>query len=277
MFSTREIATLIWISIFAIYALRGFKKNKQLGTVSNIFRTAGELIKHPLMVITIIYIFLIFLLLNHFKIITGLGLIKDYWKVILFGLFPMIATVATDYEKINVPKMFLGLLKLSIIPLFIIGEYTFNIFIELVLVPVITAMAIMITYIDYHSEYNAAKKWLGWLMAGIGVWILAYAFKTFVANINDLKQLVFWEKMFLELFLFLHLPLLIFLKATRYYEEIWARLYIFSGFELNKKQKYMSLWIIFKHCFLNTRKLAAVQKSVIKQRVNSIEKLKKVV
>ncbi|WP_062231876.1 hypothetical protein [Fictibacillus sp. FJAT-27399] len=232
MFSTREIAVLIWIAIFAIFAFRVLKKNKQLGTVSHIFKATGKVIKHPLMVITIIYIILIYLLLNQFKVITGLGLIKDYWKVILFGLFPMIVKVATDYENVNVHKMFLGLLKFSIIPLFIIGEYTFNIFIELVLVPVLTVMVMMITYIDYHPEYNAAKKLLNWILSIIGLWIFAYAVKTFVANINDLKQLLFWEKMFLELLLFLHLPLLIFLKATSYYEQILIRLYIFSGFHL---------------------------------------------
>lgn len=252
------------------------KQNKDKSVVNSLFRlikTSIKLFKHPIMIVTMVYIIVLFYLLNYIGLIKGIDLIKDYIKLLLFALLPMIFRVATNYKQINITQMTKGILKFSIIPLFIINEYTFNIFIELFLVLLASFLGILVAVSDTNPKYHQVKKVLNWCLTLIGLYVVIFAFRSFFNSIDDVQEVIFWKKMFLELLLVCHIPLLILIQIASYYEQIMIRLKIKTQLARNIKGRIMIYLILLKNCHLNKIYLDKALEKVGNNRIGSFREL----
>ncbi|CAM3870335.1 hypothetical protein [Mesobacillus thioparans] len=273
MFNTRELAILIWVGIFIVFAFYTLTKKGDEKYFIGLLKSFRKLAKHPIMVITFVYIVGLFYLLYEFKIVVGWDLLKDYVKLIIFGLFPMIIKVSTNYKSVNVFEMAFGLVKFSIVPIFIINEYTFNLFVELLLVFVVTILVSMVAIAEIKPEYQSVKNPLNWVLGIIFLLVVVFAFRNFILNINDIKNLIFWEKMFLELLLLLHLPLLLFLQIAMYYEQIYIRVKFKTQLGKNINSKLSIVWVLFRNCHFNVNKLEKAFNQMARNRVQSLQEL----
>ncbi|MCM3685850.1 hypothetical protein [Mesobacillus subterraneus] len=273
MFNTREVAILIWMGIFISYAFYTLTKKGDEKYFTGLLESFKRLANHPIMILTFVYIVGLFYLLYEFKIVVGWELIKDYVKLILFGLFPMIFKVSSKYKSVNVFEMAFGLVKFSIVPIFIINEYTFNLFVELILVFVVTMLVLLVTFAEIKPEYRSVKNPLNWVLGIIFLLVVVFAFRNFFVNIDDVKSIVFWEKMFLELLLLLHLPLLLFLQIAMYYEQIFIRVKFKSQLGKNIKSKFSIVWVLFRNCHFNVNNLEKAVNQVTRNRVQSLQEL----
>ncbi|WP_404347491.1 hypothetical protein LG311_17850 [Sutcliffiella horikoshii] len=275
IFNTREIAILIWFVLFLLLLLVTLGKKKNgYKKIIRIITSFFNVLKHPFMVTTIMYTIVLFYCFNVIGYINGLDLVKDYIKLILFGLIPMIYKAVTQYNSMKISSMINGMLKFSIIPLFIINEYTFNIFVELLLVLAATVFTIFIAFTDTKPEYKKAKKIFNWILAYIMLLVVLFAFKEFINNFDDIQEIVFWKKMFLELLLLSHIPLLLLLQILSYYENILIRIRIKSKIGKNVRERIIILTIVFKNCQFSKRKLSDMLKFVKVNRVDSFNQLR---
>lgn len=261
LFNTREWAIIIWSSILIIIAVVILIKQNKHKSIFNIFKALIKVVKHPIMITALIYIGLLFYLFYSTGIIKGIDLIKDYIKLLIFALIPMIFKVATNYKEVTISEIPKDILKFSIIPLFVINEYTFNIFLELIIVLLSTLLALLLAVSGSKPEWQTVNRFFNWCLVILGVYIVVFAFRSFIGNLDDIQSTLFWKKMFLELLLLCHIPLLIFIQLSVYYENIVVLLKIKTGLADTIKGRIKVFFILFKNCRTDKIKLEeALQK-----------------
>lgn len=251
MVNSREIAFLIWgfLIIFLMFVKKDIRHS-----LYGIIKAFVNLMMHPIGFLTFLYIGFIFTIMYLNGLING-ELIKDYLVWIIFGLFPLIYTIASNYKSTSVLKVVLGVFKFSIIPAFIISNYTLPLWVELVLVPFVTFVSMMIAVSEREPKYSQVHKLFNYILGACGITIIYFAFKGFFLNFSDINQMVFWKKMFLGIIgVSVHIPLLYLIQIYSLYEQIIIR----TKF-INKRDKFFALISIFKHCFFSKTKLVNVQ------------------
>jgi hypothetical protein len=172
LFNSREIATGIWLALFAVWAL----------SRAEIRVSLLRLIQAAC----------------HWKILTCIGLMAAYTGVVVavlaavglwdtsllkdtvywfsFSGIVLVMESATSSEKQNVfAQMLWDSLKVSLFVEFLINFYTFPVIIELVLVPLVTVIAVMDVFARTKAEYAQVAKLTGFLIGVIGLAILGFA------------------------------------------------------------------------------------------------------
>lgn len=268
MFSNREIAVIIWSLALLTYAISVKDVRRSFRGVLFSF---AKLMVHPSSIIVLGYICLMLFIIYTSNII-GRDLIKDYLVWIIFGLFPMIYKIVNGYFNIQIKALILSIFKISIIPIFIINEYTFPLWGELILLPIASIIAMLLVIAERDSQYLLVKKVLNFTLSILGFLMIFFAFKSLLANISDAKQLIFWEKMFMDIIgILLHLPLFFIVQMLCYYEQILVRTNI-----NNRVAKIMAIIVIFMRCYFRKDRLIKALRNHNLRRVSTIKELSKV-
>lgn len=260
---------IFWVSIIFIFIILYFIKIKKVSNFLNLLKAVFRLVKEPVIFFTLVYIAGLFYFFYTIDLLKELDLIKDYIKLIIFALIPTIYKVGVEYKKINVKELILSTLKLSMIPLFIISEYTFNIYIELVLILIASLLTLMVAVAETKPEFEPVRKLFNWLLAIIGFCVIVFAFTSFIGNLSDIKEVIFWKKMLLELLLLCHIPLLIFLQFTLYYEHVMVHVKIRTELAKSLKGRTKIYFLIFKNCRINKVKLEVALQKVKRNRIQT--------
>lgn len=108
---------------------------------------------------------------------------------------------------------------------FIISTFTFNIWVELIIIPVTTIIVIMRVIAERKKEYEKVHKLLDIVLAGVGFWIL---FETIKNGIHEYKELnalsTFISFMIPIVYLILIIPLEYILELYFKYELLFVRM-----------------------------------------------------
>lgn len=266
MFNPREQALIIWFVIFIVYAL----SNKAVrSSIPNIIKSFFRLFRHTIFIITNLYIVFIFILMYSFNVLED-SVIKDYVVWIFSALYPLIFRVSTKYLEESIWKIIKETFKLSIIPMFIISEYTLSIWAELIIVPVLALISGLLVVSEKDKKYHQFKKLLNIILIVIGFIYIFVGIKGFITNLNDASKVDFWQKMFIDIIgIMLHFPLLFFLQYVSIYEQIIKRT------KLKKRiQKFLAIWVIFFENKFHKNELLRSLRNYKLWRADTLEELK---
>ncbi|WP_456290036.1 hypothetical protein M1D70_12895 [Paenibacillus sp. AK002] len=251
MFSTREIATLIWGGIILLWLLPKKDIRDSIGAVVIAF---FKLFSHLIILFTLSYVVIIFIFIYIFGLLET-DLIKDYIIWICFALCPLIWKVTT-INNFDILNLIRESFKFSIIPIFLINEYTLALWAELIILPATVLITLLIVFIENDPSVKILKKPLNIILSIIGGVIFFMALRGFILNIDDISKYTFWEKLFLNIVgILLHLPLLVCLKRLIIYDQIINRTAIKT-----KRKKIIAFMIIFIHLSLKIEKLNSLRK-----------------
>lgn len=259
-FSAREISVLIWFMAFLCFILsvKGVRQS-----LKGVFRA---LIQKTILSITfllLLYVSAGILLFNKISI-WNTFLIKD--TIIWFMAVAMIMIFSIN--KIKESSFFIKTIKdcfkVSILFEFILNLYTFNIWIELFLVPLITIISVMQVFAKTKSEYTQIEKVLTNILSIFGGITILYAiYKT----IDNYMQL-FTPQHALELLLpgiltVWVIPFVYGLKLYSSYEILFVKIdFMTNDTELKQKLKQS----ILLHANINLNKLW-----VVEQKLNKVD------
>lgn len=165
--NNREFALLIWLGIFLVW---GLAKNSLREAFFNIIKGLFERKIIAVWLSMLIYISVI--VLSLFKI--SLWDVSQFKNTMIWTLTVGFASLfdATSKEKINYFKKALkDIFKFTAIIEFIIGLYTFNIFIELLLVPAGFLIAGMLAFSERDLKYLPVKKFLNGILIAYGLFL----------------------------------------------------------------------------------------------------------
>ena len=254
IFTTREQAITIWIIIALIYCI---SKEEIRTSLKQVVKAMNKVLLTIPMIFMIMYILLFGVFLHKVGYLKY-TIIKDYIIWGIFGLFPIIINVIEKYKTITLLEIIRDTVKFSIIPLFIINNYTMNIFVELIIIPLAFICNMCIVICGSKEEYEPAKKILNIVLIVISVLIIYSGIRGFVSHIDDLKSILFWESLGMDIIGVIgFIPVILFFRYYMLYEQITIRIVCRS--DLNK---FIICMIIFKNCLLSKKKLLCILNNI---------------
>ena len=259
--STREWATLIWGCIFRLYVLCHREIRKSLWNVIVIFfgkklRILWEIILLYVLTITIVFCYL--------PIWENIY-IKDIIIWFLFsGLIYCMNAVSSEADETYIKKILKENLKFTMILEFFMSTFTFNIWIELAIIPVITIITVMNVIAERKEEYKSVHKLLDSVLAIAGFWIF---YETIKIGINEYKQLniinTLVSFMIPIVYLILIIPLEYLLELYSKYEVLFLRMTFKE--EKDKRIRLHHRIAVLRECNFSVRKILLFQREYMIQ------------
>lgn len=244
--NNREKAIAAWLFIFLVWAL-GKKEVRE--SALNVFKSLFLTKISFVFLGTIVYVILIILLLHKVKLWDFL-LVKDTILWILGTGFVLLLNVNKALQDNNYfRKIVFDALKLTVVLEFITNLYTFNLWIEMVFIPLLLFIVAINAYTGLKEEYKPAKKLTNWILAIFGIGMLLFAFFQILSNYQDLTTLHNIQAFILPPILTITcIPFLYIFTLIMAYETLFVRLDIFirddKALAKFTKQKIFALCLI---------------------------------
>lgn len=259
--STREWATLIWGCIFMLYVLCHREIRKSLWNVIVIFFGKKLRILWEIILLYVLTITMVFCYLPIWENIY----IKDIIIWFLFsGLIYCMNAVSSEADETYIKKILKENLKFTMILEFFMSTFTFNIWIELAIIPVITIITVMNVIAERKEEYKSVHKLLDSVLAIAGFWIF---YETIKIGINEYKQLniinTLVSFMIPIVYLILIIPLEYLLELYSKYEVLFLRMTFKE--EKDKRIRLHHRTAIFRECNFSVRKILLFQREYMIQ------------
>lgn len=259
--STREWATLIWGCIFMLYVLCHWEIRKSLWNVIVIFFDKKLRILWEIILLYVLTITMVFCYLPIWENIY----IKDIIIWFLFsGLIYCMNAVSSEADETYIKKILKDNLKFTMILEFFMSTFTFNIWIELAIIPVITIITVMNVIAERKEEYKSVHKLLDSILAIAGFWIF---YETIKIGINEYKQLniinTLVSFMIPIVYLILIIPLEYILELYSKYEVLFLRMTFKE--EKDKRIRLHHRTAIFRECNFSVRKILLFQREYMIQ------------
>lgn len=259
--STREWATLIWGCIFMLYVLCHREIRKSLWNVIVIFFDKKLRILWEIILLYVLTITMVFCYLPIWENIY----IKDIIIWFLFsGLIYCMNAVSSEADETYIKKILKDNLEFTMILEFFMSTFTFNIWIELAIIPVITIITVMNVIAERKEEYKNVHKLLDSVLAIAGFWIF---YETIKIGINEYKQLniinTLVSFMIPIVYLILIIPLEYILELYSKYEVLFLRMTFKE--EKDKRIRLHHRTAIFRECNFSVRKILLFQREYMIQ------------
>lgn len=259
--STREWATLIWGCIFMLYVLCHREIRKSLWNVIVIFFDKKLRILWEIILLYVLTITMVFCYLPIWENIY----IKDIIIWFLFsGLIYCMNAVSSEADETYIKKILKDNLKFTMILEFFMSTFTFNIWIELAIIPVITIITVMNVIAEKKEEYKSVHKLLDSILAIAGFWIF---YETIKIGINEYKQLniinTLVSFMIPIVYLILIITLEYILELYSKYEVLFLRMTFKE--EKDKRIRLHHRTAIFRECNFSVRKILLFQREYMIQ------------
>ncbi len=250
VFSTREMATMIWVLILLPFILNKKENRKALLNVIRAFKL--KLIISILVLIG--YVTCIILILYKCKFWDS-SMIKDtiFW-IIFTGI-----GISFKYDsKLSIREFFYESFKdnirIMLIFEFLFSTYTFSILIELLLLPLSTFIIGIKTISERDEKLKPVNKLMMSVEVLLGLVITIFTLKNIVNNIDTITSVINLKNFILPIILGVSLLPYIYLFAVYMgYETLFFRLYIGS-----EKSKYIikkAKMVLLVNCKLNLFKI----------------------
>lgn len=259
--STREWATLIWGCIFMLYVLCHWEIRKSLWNVIVIFFDKKLRILWEIILLYVLTITMVFCYLPIWENIY----IKDIIIWFLFsGLIYCMNAVSSEADETYIKKILKDNLKFTMILEFFMSTFTFNIWIELAIIPVITIIIVMNVIAERKEEYKSVHKLLDSILAIAGFWIF---YETIKIGINEYKQLniinTLVSFMIPIVYLILIIPLEYILELYSKYEVLFLRMTFKE--EKDKRIRLHHRIAVLRECNFSVRKILLFQREYMIQ------------
>ena len=254
--STREWATIIWAVLLLAFVLRNRECRKGIRNVIKQF-FAPKL--RMLLEIILLYVLIITVIFFYLPLWENIY-IKDIIIWFLCSGFAIcMNSVSNEADEKYIKYVLKDNLKMTIILEFIMSTFTFNIWIELVIIPIITIITVMNVMAERKEEYRTVHKLLDFVLVVAGFWIL---YETIKIGVNEYKELnvlnTLVSFMIPIVYLILITPLEYALELYSKYETLFVRMTFKE--EKNKKVKRRHRIFIIRACKLSVHRVLLFQR-----------------
>lgn len=219
-FTSREIAVAIWLGIGLIFVVRVAGKS-----LLQLLRA----LMHPI-ILTVIgaalaYVGLCVAVLAHF----GFWEISNLKTTVLWVVTTASVRVAkagnTDTEPKFFSKTLRETLSVAFIVEFLVANYNFSIWVELVLVPLVGFVAMLLAVAKTEKKFHAVNTLLEWVLVAFVLTYLGHAVYEVLQHIRELATADTLRELFLPVGLsLLFMPFLLGLNLYSVYEQIFGAL-----------------------------------------------------
>lgn len=254
--STREWATLIWFLIFLIWILR---KKEIRKSISNLAKLVFGKKLRRLWEIILLYNFFVTLFFYGLPIWENIYFKNIVMWVIFSGFTYCINAVSGGSDERYILKIIKENFKLTIFLEFFMSTFTFNIWVELFIIPIVTILTVMNAIAQSRNEYKKVHKILDCVLAIAGLWIMYETIKIGISEFRNLKAINTLVSFMIPIaYTFLMIPLIYVLELYSKYEVLFSRMT--SMEENNKGTRVRHRIEVFRTCKFSVRKVVLFQR-----------------
>lgn len=251
MFTTREIATIVWLTLVIILAL--FKHNVRSSVLKVITALFRKQIIAPIILILTYNILVVYGL---YAIgFWSFALLKDTVVWFVFAAIPLMVSFITSKDSENIfHKILVDNLKALIIVEYIVGTYTFPLLVELLLLPFAFFVVMLDVVARSDPKFASASKAISIIQLSLGLAVLSLSLYGAALDYLDLFSPGTLSGLFLTPLLSILLSPFIFL-AVLYsrYESLFVMLNV--GPNKSRDIKGYARRRIFKYLAFNLDKI----------------------
>ncbi|EGP5630254.1 MAG: hypothetical protein KIA10_02175 [Enterococcus faecium] len=241
--STREQAILYWVLILLFSAIL-FRKKDILISLGGVIKPTIKVLSNPISIVAImlnaIYLCVIYYFSYNNNLNISIWHIKDYAIVLFFSIFPIIAYLKRLKFKNLISDKRKELFGIAVVPLFINSTYTFSLFVEMILIFLLTIFSIIVAVADRDEDIKIVAKISNFILMLLSLFMICSAIGKFIHNINDIFTIDFWLSFGLEPMVWIvNLPIIILVREMLFVENK----VVFSDYK-NRLDTYVKYWII---------------------------------
>lgn len=224
IFNNREIAIGIWLLLFFSWALTMKGVPETIGTCVGILFSPPIF---PILILTCFYIWIIVYGLYRLNFWDMSQLKNTLIWCITAGSVSFFRVTAETNKSNYFRNALKDSFKLILIFEFIIASYNIDLWIELIIIPLVTIIVVMIAIAERKEKYKKTENVLNALLAIFGITIAAFALNHFYTNFNDFTEIETLTDFVLPIVLSISfLPFLVFLSLYIRYETAFVRVNI---------------------------------------------------
>jgi len=259
IFSSREKALIVWCALFMLWAVSQRNVRKALwGVVKILFH------KKIFAVIMAMFVYASMLVYVFHKVnIWDFSLIKDTVFWVFGSAFVLLMNIdSVSKEKGYFKKLVFDNIKLIVLLEFVINFYTFNFWLEMIIMPVLFIIAVMSALSETKQEFAQVKKLVDsilWLFGvGLIIFTVSSVFKNYqsLVNTSNIRIIILSPALTIA-----YIPFLYFFALVMSYETLFVRVDIFLS---NRKDLARLIKIeTIKTCKANLKKLKHISSRMI--------------
>ena len=187
IFSTRELATAFWVGAILIAVGMAIVTNKKIRQgVIGVLKCFFNRKLRKLWEIYFLYIGIITLMFSRFPIWKNIYL-KDIILWTLFsGLTICMNAVAGEADEKYISKVLKDNIRFTVVTEFLLSTFTFSLWVELIIIPIMTAITLLDVVAAQKSETVAVHKLLQSVIAFI---VLCLVYQTVKVGIREYREL----------------------------------------------------------------------------------------
>lgn len=223
--NNREIAIASWLLVVSIYIFSSSK----MAEVRNAFkRVLAALFVRKIMTVLclmIAYMALVIYWLFELELWNFEQLKNTVFWCVSVGFMSLF-----KLEKIKKDKHFFkhsvtGNLKLLAIIQFIVGVYTFYLWVEVLLVPVLVLLGAMLAIAETDKKHHQVKVFLEYCLSFFGVVLIVYTLYMLITDFGEFgKEKTAYDFFVPPLLTLCYLPFIFFMLVYSTYEQVFVRL-----------------------------------------------------
>lgn len=257
-FNAREKAILVWLLIILFWGLLHKNvRSSMIRMIRTIFHVKIVLLFFTMFAYVLSMIYFLFKL--H---ILNISLIKD---IIFWVLGSAIILLMNINKAIDENHYFLNILldnlKLLIIIEFIMALYSFNFWIEMILIPVIFIFTAIRVLNEIKKEYLQIKKFIDFVLASIGLFLIIYSISRIVSDYRGFVSINNFQSFIIPpLLTLLYISFLFIISIIIVYESLFFNLNIFF-----KNDHALLIFLktqILRYCLFSHKKLRCISKNI---------------
>lgn len=218
--SNREIATLVWTTIFLGWAFLKPDIRKCFGQLVKAFCAHQILIT---LAFASVYILGCVIALSALGIWQWASLKTSLMWSATFAFVAMFDINRITEDSMYFRKTLRDIFSATVIIVFIAEFYSFSLLTELIFIPVLTILTLLYAMSETRQEWAKVKSLLGWILAGIGLFILAYGVRRIAGDVDAVATLATAREFAIPILLsVMFLPFIYLLSIYATYETVFS-------------------------------------------------------
>lgn len=251
IFNNRELATIIWLSLFSIWALL---RADIRASLYGVFKAL--LGRQMILALSSMVLYVAVMVLISWRVgFWDKSAIKDTVLWVLGGavvLFFNAGKAAGDEHYFR--EVVFDNLKLILVLEFVVNTYTFSLPAELVIVPLTTFLVMLKTVAGLRAEHREVDAVLGYILGILGLLLLASAVHQAVADFRGFASLRSLRDILLPpIFSIAFLPFIYGMALYMKYESVFRRIDLLNGEDPNLAR--YAKWKMFTSFHINMKGL----------------------
>lgn len=263
IFSTRELATAFWVGAILIAVGMAIVTNKKIrqgfiGVLKCFFNRKLR----KLWEIYFLYIGIITLMFSRFPIWKNIYL-KDIILWTLFsGLTICMNAVAGEADEKYISKVLKDNIRFTVVTEFLLSTFTFSLWIELIIIPITTAIVLLDTVAEHNDDALAAHKLLQNVIAFIGLCVILQTVRVGILEYRELNVINTLVSFFIPIvYLLLVTPLEYAFELYSKYEILFIQMHFKEPSDkMVQRKRHLK---VIKVCGLSVKRIMLFQKQCI--------------